>query len=99
MNDAATKVDPLIAVSSGIKNGTPHIAGAGILVRTIVRWYQSGLAPEEIATRHEGLRLDHVHAALAYYYAHRGDVDADLQRQDEEALRLESAHRPHAVVA
>jgi uncharacterized protein (DUF433 family) len=50
MNNAATvELGNLIQRSPGIKHGGPHIAGTGVLVRTIARWSEHGLLPEEIA--------------------------------------------------
>lgn len=67
-------------------------------VRRIVVWYKLGLAPEEIADRIGHLSLAQVHAALAYYHANRGSVEADLAAEETEADRLEAervlAHRP-----
>jgi uncharacterized protein (DUF433 family) len=79
----------LIQCSPGIKHGSPHIAGTGVLVRTIARWSQSGLLAEEITAKYGFLRLHQVHAALAHYYANQEAVDAELDRMDQEAMRLE----------
>jgi uncharacterized protein (DUF433 family) len=83
------EIGALITRSPGIKNGSPHIAGTGILVRTIARFDPAGLSPEEIAAQYRPLRLEQVHAALAYYYANRSAIDAELERMDREAAQLE----------
>jgi uncharacterized protein (DUF433 family) len=75
----AVEIGTLIACSPGIKNGSPHISGTGILVRTIARFERTGLSPEEIAARFGPLRLEQVHAALAFYYADRQEIDSDLK--------------------
>jgi uncharacterized protein (DUF433 family) len=79
----------LITRSPGIKHGSPHIAGTGVLVRTIARWSQEGLLPEEIPAKVCGVELHQVHAALAYYYANRAEIDAELNERDTEAERFE----------
>lgn len=94
MNAAATvEIGGMIARTAGIKNGSPHIAGTGVLVRTIARLHQEGLLPEEIAAEFEHLDLAQVHAALAYYLANRATVDQEITSLDAEAQVLELEHR------
>ncbi|MGA2750178.1 MAG: DUF433 domain-containing protein [Verrucomicrobiota bacterium] len=95
MSAAGTHVDigGLIAQKPGIKAGSPHIAGTAVLVRTIARWNQAGLVPEEIVAKYGFLRLEQVHAALAYYYTNRTEIDRELERLDQEADELEAAAR------
>ena len=87
---APVEIGHLIARKPGIKHGSPHIAGTGVLVRTIARWSQAGFLPEEIAAKYAFLQLYQVHAALAYYHANRAEIDAELARIDDEAEQLES---------
>jgi len=93
MKTLTTPVDVEAAIrrSPGIKNGSPHIAGTGVLVRTIARWWQAGLSPEEILAKYRFLELSQIDAALAYYRANQDEVDAELARLDEEAQQLEAA--------
>jgi uncharacterized protein (DUF433 family) len=66
-------------------------------VRRIVGWYQLGRTPEEITQTIPHLTLAQVHAALAYYYANRDLIEADMADEEEEAERLETealASRP-----
>lgn len=58
-------------------------------VRRIVGWYKLGLSPEEIADRIGHVSLAQLHAALAYYYANREEIEADIGAEDIEAERLE----------
>ena len=82
----------MISRSPDIKRGAPRVAGTGITVRTIARLHQQGLTPEEIAISRYHLKLEQVHAALAYYFANRDEIDADIARQDQEISRLEAKH-------
>jgi uncharacterized protein (DUF433 family) len=84
------EIGGLISRSPGVKNGSPRISGTGIMVRTVARWNQAGFSPEEIAAKHRSLRLEQIHAALAYYYANRDEIDSELQELDREADRLEA---------
>jgi uncharacterized protein (DUF433 family) len=88
--DAPVEIGAFIARKPGIKNGSPHIAGTGILVRTIARWNQAGVSPEEIAAKYHSLRLEQVHAALAYYYANRREIDRELDQLEREADKLQA---------
>jgi hypothetical protein len=51
-----------------------------------------GLIPEEIAGKFGHLSLAQVHAALAYYYANRTEIDADLEAEARETEALEREH-------
>jgi uncharacterized protein (DUF433 family) len=83
-------IGEMITSSPGIKRGAPHIAGTGITVRTIARWHQQGLTPEEIVIKYTHLSLAQIHAALAFYFANRQTIDADLTQQDEETKEIEA---------
>jgi len=96
--DATTTVEigSLITRTPGIKGGTPHIAGTGVTVRTIVRWYKSGLSPEEITAEYPQLEMAQVYAALAFYHANRADLEAQMAAEEKESDKIEQEHlRPH----
>jgi uncharacterized protein (DUF433 family) len=86
---ATVEIGSLITRTPGIKRGTPHIAGTGVTVRTIVRWYQLGMSPEEIADDYPHLTLGQVYAALAYYHANRPEMDAEMAAEQAESDGLE----------
>ncbi|SPE55453.1 conserved hypothetical protein [Verrucomicrobia bacterium] len=90
--DAQVDIGGLITRTPGIKGGTPHVAGTGVTVRTIVRWHQSGLEPEQIAVRIGHLTLGQVHAALAFYYANKEMMDRDMVQEQTESDRIEREH-------
>ena len=94
MNAPTTQVDvgSLIARTPGIKGGTPHIAGTGVTVRTVARWYKLGLSPEEIAGEIPHLSLAQVYAALAYYHANRAEMEADMAAEETESDKIEHEH-------
>ena len=79
----------MITRTPGIKGGTPHIAGTGVCVRTIVRWYQLGMSAEAIAADYPHLTLGQVYAALAYYHANRQQMDLEMAAEEAESDRLE----------
>ena len=56
-----------------------------------------GSTPEEIHAQHQGyLSLAQIHAALVWYYDHKADMDAEIQRQVQEfdKLRLQALDSP-----
>ena len=83
----------MITRTPGIKGGTPHIAGTGVTVRTIVRWYKLGMSPEEIAADYAHLELAQVYAALTYYHANRDEMEASMVAEEAESDRLEREHQ------
>jgi uncharacterized protein (DUF433 family) len=68
--------------SPEIRKGQPCISGTGVTVRRVAGWHNLGLMPEEIVAKIEHLTLAQVHAALAYYYANRDEIDADIAAED-----------------
>ncbi len=72
-----------IVKTPGICGGRPRIDGHRIRVQDVVIEYEwQGLSPEEICREHPGISLAQVHAALAYYYDHRDEIQAEI-RADE----------------
>lgn len=72
-------LDRHIAVTPGVVGGKPHIVGHRITVQNIVIWHERmGLSADEIATEYN-LTLADICAALAYYYDHRAEIDAEIQ--------------------
>jgi uncharacterized protein (DUF433 family) len=52
-----------------------------------------GMKPEEIIAEIPHLNLAQVHAALAYYYAHKEQIDADIAAGEAECQRLANEHK------
>ena len=87
-----TDIGTLIIQTPEIRGGRPRVAGTGVTVMRIAGWHKLGHTPEEIA-RKIGLSLAQIHAALAYYHANQGAIDADLEVEAAEHDRL--AHVTH----
>ena len=69
------------------ENGTPYIVGKGVKVAYIANLFtRHNWSIETIAAEHD-LSVADVHAALAYYYDHKDEIDlrinegADLAKQ------------------
>lgn len=86
-------IGTLITRKPGVRGGRPHVAGAGVSVRTIVYMEREGLTPQEIADKMPHLSLAQVHAALAYYYANKEQMDIEMAELEEEERRLEEEGR------
>src|SRR5574341_858020 len=67
-----------------IMRGSPRIAGARVRVQDVWLRYRDGDRAQEIAEEFE-ITVAQVFAALSYYYDHRADIEADMQRQIERA--------------
>ena len=93
----ALRVDigTMVASAPGIKSGAPHLAGTGVTVRSVARWHQAGLMPEEIVLKFSGVKLEQVHAALAYYFANQQEIDADIRDQEAKADEIEERAARH----
>lgn len=90
---AVTEIGSVISRRPEIRGGRPCIAGTGVSVRRIAQWHNMGLIPEEIVGKLRHLSLAQVHAALAYYFANKAEIDADLEAEDREAEALEQQDR------
>jgi uncharacterized protein (DUF433 family) len=89
----------LIAINPNIRGGRPFVIGATVTVADIAvaKIYQM-LDADEIADWFE-LSLPQVYAALAYYYAYKGEIDQSIadRRQlaaDLKEKRVGSRHQP-----
>lgn len=72
-----------IEVTPGVCSGKPRIAGRRITVAQIAVWNdRMGMTADEIASEYD-LTLADVHAALAYYFDHRDEIDRSMRESEE----------------
>jgi uncharacterized protein (DUF433 family) len=90
----SVEIGGIIVRTPEFRGGQPHIAGTGITVHRVVRWYKQGYNPEQIAEEYPHLTLAQVYAALSYYHANQAEMEADLAAEDAEIARLENEARP-----
>jgi uncharacterized protein (DUF433 family) len=75
-------VSEYIGVRPGYCGGRPHILGHRIKVKHVVVWHeQMGMTPTEIVATYPTITLAQVQAALAYYYDHRDDIQAEIEEE------------------
>jgi uncharacterized protein (DUF433 family) len=84
-----------IAIKAGYCGGKPHILGHRVKVQHIAVWHlRRGMTPEEIVATYPSLTLPAVHAALAYYYDHRAEIDADIEEDRRFVADLQAKAGP-----
>jgi uncharacterized protein (DUF433 family) len=58
------------------------------IIHVIIEHTHWKWSPEAIQLQHPDLTLGQIHSALAYYFDHQADFDAEIRRQAEDAERL-----------
>lgn len=78
--------------------GVLRVGKSRVLLELVIHAYQQGESPEAIVEMYDTLDLADVFAVIAFYLAHRAEVDEYLRQCDEkaEALRrkIEASQRP-----
>ncbi len=70
----------LVEAAGGPK---PRIKGSRIRVQDVAIWHEKlGMSPDEIVEQYPQLTLAGVHAALAYYWDHRDELERRMARED-----------------
>ena len=74
----------LIVKTPGTCGGQPRIAGTRIKVKHIAVWVQNmGRTPAQVVADYPHLTMAQVHAALAYYWSHREEVQRDIESEEK----------------
>jgi uncharacterized protein (DUF433 family) len=82
-------VTEYIGVKPGYCGGYPHILGHRIKVEDVAVWHaKMGMTPAQIVESYPTIKLAQVHAALAYYYDHRDEIEADIREGKEFVEKL-----------
>jgi len=76
---AHTEIGSLLVVEEGFRQGRPCLRGTGITVHTIAVERMMGRTSEEICSDWPDLDAALIHAALAYCFANRQRVEAELE--------------------
>ncbi len=79
-------IDPVghIVRTPGTVGGRPRIAGTRIRVAHIAGWYiEGGMSIAEMLVQFPALSEADIHAALAYYFDHRPEIESQ-EREDAE---------------
>lgn len=82
-----------ITKTPGVCGGKACIAGHRIRVMDIVVWHEMrGNSPEEIIAMFPGITLADVHAALAYYFDHRAEIEEEFRGEGQVAELLKARY-------
>lgn len=74
-------------------NNVPIIAGTTLKVIELVTGQLThGWSPEELHFQHPYLSMSQIHSALAYYWDHQAELDADIERREQYIIQ----HRQEA---
>jgi uncharacterized protein (DUF433 family) len=65
------------------EQGRPWVEGTGRKVIEIAIDHRAGLSAAQIHDAHSDLPLAKIHAALAYYFDHQAELDAEIARIEE----------------
>lgn len=94
---AATVTYPHLTIDA---DGLPLIAGTTMkVVELVTAQLAHGWSPEELHFQFPHLSLGQIHAALAYYWDHKGDLDADIDRRARYAEQARREAGPSVVKA
>jgi uncharacterized protein (DUF433 family) len=84
-----------ITRTPGVCGGKPCIAGHRVRVMDVVVWHERrGLPVDEIVAMFPGLTPADVDAALAYYFDHRDEIEADFRQEAATAEALKGRFPP-----
>jgi uncharacterized protein (DUF433 family) len=82
------------------ENNVAVIAGTTMKVVELVTSVMAyGWSPEELHFQYPHVSLSKIHSALAYYWDHKEEIDADIQRRFEYAERLRREAGPSPLAA
>lgn len=81
-------------------DGVPVITGTTMKVVELVMAHQAhGWSPEELHFQFPHLSLGQIHSALAYYWDHKDELDADIDRRVRYAEQARREAGPSVVKA
>lgn len=76
----AFKLDSLLVSKPGYRQGRPCLRGTGITVHSVAAAHLMGYSAEEICAQNPDLDPSLFYAALAYYFANKEQIEADLEQ-------------------
>lgn len=81
-------------------NQIPMISGSSMKVAELVLDHLAyGWSPEELQYQHPYLTMGEIHSALAYYWDHQRELDADIEKRMTRVRELQQSTPPSPFVA
>lgn len=82
-----------VEITPGVCGGKPRISGTRIRVQDIAIWHERmGQSADEIVSSFPHLTLAGVYGALAYYHAHRREIDEQMKQAEDFAEDLRAKY-------
>ena len=73
-------------------HGVAKLIGTRAKVRQIAIDTLNGLSPEQIREAYPHLSLAQIHAALAYYYDHKAQIDTEIEASERFVDEIRAKH-------
>jgi uncharacterized protein (DUF433 family) len=80
---APVDIGTLIHSRPDLHSGRPCLAGTGVTVHTIAVMHRQGMGVSDFQAEFPDLDVSLYYAALAYYFANRAVIDADLEADEK----------------
>jgi uncharacterized protein (DUF433 family) len=77
------------------ETGTARVGGTRLTLDTVVDAYDTGATPEQLTESFPPLSLADAYAVITYVLRHRQEVDAYMQRREEQAQRVRAMIEAH----
>lgn len=72
-----------------VEDGVPVIKHSGMKVsQLVIEHLGHGWSPSELRYQHPDLTLGQIYSALAYYWDHKAEVDAEIDRVEERVSQI-----------
>jgi uncharacterized protein (DUF433 family) len=88
MSDVTILSIDTIVSGPKIRGGRPIIAGTTLMVQDVAAHYRKH-TPDELSQQLQ-ISQAQVHAALAYYFAHQDEIDAQIEENDRLILEAKA---------
>lgn len=101
MSDVTVLAIELIVSDPKIRGGRPIIAGTTMRVQDIaIGSVYKGYSVDDLLAHYPHLNRGQIHAALAYYYTHKAEIDQQIEADDQffEKAKAEGLGQRHPPV-
>lgn len=85
-----TDIGTLLVTDPDFRDGRPHLRGTRITVHNVAASFIAGATIDEMVAMNPDLDPSLFYAALAYYFANRPQIEADLDDDARRGAALEA---------
>jgi uncharacterized protein (DUF433 family) len=79
-------------------NSVPIVSGTSTkVVEIVIDHIAWGWDAQQIQRQYPYLSLGQIHSALAYYYDHKPELDAEIDRREELAAKMKAQYGPGPI--